>query len=160
MRDVDVLVLPATKKPAQVLGYEHTPLGKLELSLTRPFNLTGNPSLAIYNGFAAPGLPLSIQPVGRHFEDDVVLRAGHAIGTPPRPEIAEATDSPRDDITGRAEFNASQSIPYIRARFLALHFTPFPIVPLRWFALNADHEQQHATDGGAGESVCHRAHDG
>lgn len=79
MQGVDVLVLPTTKTPAQVLGYEHTELGKLELSLTRPFNLTGGPSLALCNGFTSAGLPTSIQIVGRHFEDGTVLRAGHAL---------------------------------------------------------------------------------
>jgi aspartyl-tRNA(Asn)/glutamyl-tRNA(Gln) amidotransferase subunit A len=81
MRDVDVLVLPTTKAAAQVLGYEHTPLGEIELSLTRPFNLTGGPSIAICNGFTASGLPTSIQIIGRHFEDDNVLRAAHSLET-------------------------------------------------------------------------------
>ncbi|WP_181179642.1 amidase [Mesorhizobium sp. B2-7-1] len=81
MRDVDVLVLPTNKKPAQTLGYENTPLGKAELSLTRPFNLTGGPALALCNGFTAAGLPTSIQIIGRHFEDDTVLRVGHALET-------------------------------------------------------------------------------
>ncbi|WP_159949388.1 amidase [Rhizobium sp. 18065] len=79
MRDVDVLVLPTTKKPAQVLGYEHTEIGEAELSLTRPFNLTGGPALALCNGFTPAGLPTSIQIIGRHFEDGTVLRAGHAL---------------------------------------------------------------------------------
>jgi aspartyl-tRNA(Asn)/glutamyl-tRNA(Gln) amidotransferase subunit A len=81
MRNIDLLVLPTTKKPAQVIGYEATPLGELELSLTRPFNLTGNPVLALCNGFSTSGLPLSIQVVGRHFADDMVLRTGHALET-------------------------------------------------------------------------------
>jgi aspartyl-tRNA(Asn)/glutamyl-tRNA(Gln) amidotransferase subunit A len=81
MRNIDVLVLPTTKKPAQVLGYEHTELGEIELSLTRPFNLTGGPALALCNGFTTSGLPTSIQIIGRHFEDDTVLRAGHALET-------------------------------------------------------------------------------
>lgn len=89
MRDVDVLVLPTTKKPAQILGYEHTEIGSLELSLTRPFNLTGGPALALCNGFTAAGLPTSIQIIGRHFEDDSVLRAGHTL------EVALATRSRR-----------------------------------------------------------------
>jgi aspartyl-tRNA(Asn)/glutamyl-tRNA(Gln) amidotransferase subunit A len=67
------------KKPAQVLGFEFTELGEIEISLTRPFNLTGGPALALCNGFTADGLPLSIQIVGRHFEDGTVLRAGHAL---------------------------------------------------------------------------------
>lgn len=79
MRDVDVLVLPTMKKPAQRLGFEFTELGNIELSLTRPFNLTGGPALAMCNGFSDDGLPLSLQLIGRHFEDSTVLRAGHAL---------------------------------------------------------------------------------
>jgi aspartyl-tRNA(Asn)/glutamyl-tRNA(Gln) amidotransferase subunit A len=79
MRDVDLLILPTLKKPAQVLGFEHTPLGEIELSLTRPFNLTGNPALSLCNGYTTQGLPLAAQIVGRHFEDELVLRAGHAL---------------------------------------------------------------------------------
>ncbi|MBZ9996191.1 amidase [Mesorhizobium sp. BH1-1-4] len=81
MWDIDVLVLPTNKKPAQVLGYEHTPLRQAELSLTRPFNLTGGPALTLCNGFTASGLPTSIQIIGRRFEDDTVLKVGHALET-------------------------------------------------------------------------------
>jgi len=77
--NVDVLVLPTTKTPAQPIGYEFTALGHRELSLTRPFNLLGVPSLALCNGFSAHGLPLSIQVVGRWFDDDLVLRVGHTL---------------------------------------------------------------------------------
>ncbi|MER8570088.1 amidase [Mesorhizobium sp. M0924] len=79
MEDVDVLVLPTMKTPAQILGYEMTEMGEMELSLSRPFNLTGSPALAICNGFTATGLPISMQIVGRKFEDDTVLRAGHSV---------------------------------------------------------------------------------
>ena len=79
MRDVDLLVLPTVKKPAQVLGFEATPIGRVELSLTRPFNLTGSPALSICNGFTPAGLPLALQLVGRPFEDDIVLQAGDAL---------------------------------------------------------------------------------
>lgn len=81
MRDVDVLVLPTTKKPAQLLDYETTPVGEIELSLTRPFNLTGNPALSFCNGFSEQGLPLALQIVGRHLEEDLILRVGHAVET-------------------------------------------------------------------------------
>ena len=77
MRDVDVLVLPTMKAPAQPLGFEAT--AKVDFSLTRPFNLTGGPALALCHGFTDAGLPLSLQIVGRPFEDDVVLAAGHAL---------------------------------------------------------------------------------
>lgn len=79
MRHVDLLVLPAMLTPAQPLGYEFTPSGNFEVSLSRPFNLTGNPALSLCAGFTTAGLPLSIQIVGRHFEDGLVLRAGHSL---------------------------------------------------------------------------------
>jgi aspartyl-tRNA(Asn)/glutamyl-tRNA(Gln) amidotransferase subunit A len=43
-----------------------------------PFNLTGQPALAICCGFGANGLPHSLQIVGRAFDDAGVLRLGHA----------------------------------------------------------------------------------
>ena len=47
-------------------------------SLTAPFNCTGGPALALPCGFTEQGLPLSLQLVGRPFDDAAVLRAGHA----------------------------------------------------------------------------------
>ena len=47
-------------------------------SLTIPFNVTGQPALSVCAGFGEGGLPLSIQIVGRPFEDGAVLAAGHA----------------------------------------------------------------------------------
>lgn len=47
-------------------------------SLTTPFDVTGGPALALPCGFTADGLPLSLQLVGRPFDDATVLRAGHA----------------------------------------------------------------------------------
>ena len=47
-------------------------------SLTTPFNVTGGPALALPCGFTNAGLPLSLQIVGRPFDDATVLRAGHA----------------------------------------------------------------------------------
>jgi aspartyl-tRNA(Asn)/glutamyl-tRNA(Gln) amidotransferase subunit A len=45
---------------------------------TIAFNMTGQPALAVCCGFGAEGLPRSIQIAGRHFEDALVLRLGHA----------------------------------------------------------------------------------
>ena len=47
-------------------------------SLTRPFNMTGNPALSVCNGFTGAGLPISLQIGGRPFEDHLVLKAGDA----------------------------------------------------------------------------------
>ena len=53
-----------------------------EESLTTPFNVMGGPALAQCIGFTADGLPLSMQMVGRPFDDATVLRVAHA--TKPR----------------------------------------------------------------------------
>jgi aspartyl-tRNA(Asn)/glutamyl-tRNA(Gln) amidotransferase subunit A len=45
---------------------------------TMPFNVTGNPAMSIPTGFSASGLPLSMQIVGRPFDDATVLRVAHA----------------------------------------------------------------------------------
>lgn len=45
---------------------------------TIPYNLTGNPAMSIPTGFSKSGLPLSMQIVGRPFEDATVLRIGRA----------------------------------------------------------------------------------
>ena len=47
-------------------------------SLTTPFNVTGGPALAQCIGFTANGLPLSMQVVGRPFDDATVLRVAQA----------------------------------------------------------------------------------
>jgi aspartyl-tRNA(Asn)/glutamyl-tRNA(Gln) amidotransferase subunit A len=45
---------------------------------TMPFNVTGNPAMSIPTGFSATGLPLSMQIVGRAFDETTVLRIGAA----------------------------------------------------------------------------------
>jgi aspartyl-tRNA(Asn)/glutamyl-tRNA(Gln) amidotransferase subunit A len=45
---------------------------------TMPFNVTGNPTLAIPTGFSNSELPLGMQIVGRAFDEPTVLRIGAA----------------------------------------------------------------------------------
>ena len=45
---------------------------------TMPFNVTGNPVLAMPTGFSKSGLPLGMQIVGRAFDEATVLRIGAA----------------------------------------------------------------------------------
>jgi aspartyl-tRNA(Asn)/glutamyl-tRNA(Gln) amidotransferase subunit A len=47
-------------------------------SLTTPFNVLGGPALAQCIGYTPDGLPLSMQIVGRPFDDATVLRVAHA----------------------------------------------------------------------------------
>ena len=45
---------------------------------TMPFNVTGMPALTVCAGFSESGLPIGAQLAGRLFEDDLLLRVGHA----------------------------------------------------------------------------------
>jgi aspartyl-tRNA(Asn)/glutamyl-tRNA(Gln) amidotransferase subunit A len=47
-------------------------------SVTTPFNLTGQPALALCCGFEADGFPIGMQIAGRPFDESLVLAAGHA----------------------------------------------------------------------------------
>ena len=46
--------------------------------LTMPFNVTGSPAMSICCGYTDGGLPLSLQLVGKRFDDATVLRLAHA----------------------------------------------------------------------------------
>ena len=47
-------------------------------NFTIPFNVTGWPALSVCTGFGVGGLPVSMQIVGKPFDDAGVLAAGHA----------------------------------------------------------------------------------
>ena len=92
MRDVDVLVMPMARWPAQPIGEDSMTPDK-QAFFSRAFNLTGSPAMSVCNGFSSSGLPLSLQVVGRPFEDHVVLRAGDTV------ERAMGTRSTRPEVT-------------------------------------------------------------
>ena len=48
---------------------------------TIPFNVTGHPAMSVPVGLAGNGLPLSVQIVGRPFDEATVLRVGRAVET-------------------------------------------------------------------------------
>ncbi len=77
MRDLDVLVTGITPGEAPRIdekpGYE-----SFQRPLMMPFNVTGQPSMAVRCGRSASGLPLSLQIAGRPFDEATVLRVGHA----------------------------------------------------------------------------------
>ena len=61
------------------------------LRFTAPFNITGQPALAIPTGLAPNGLPLSMQVIGRPFDEMTVFRVGAAYeearGQLPEPKL-------------------------------------------------------------------------
>jgi amidase len=88
LEDVDVLVMPTCLMTAPK---NHTPssyLAAVEDSLattrnrgslnTQPFNYTGHPALALPVGKSSAGLPVSMQLVGRFFDDPLLMRVAYA----------------------------------------------------------------------------------
>jgi len=88
LADVDVLVMPTCIMTAPK---NHRPGSYLEavednlMSASRggnrntlPFNYTGHPALAVPVGKSSAGLPVSMQLVGRFFDDPLLMRAAYA----------------------------------------------------------------------------------
>jgi amidase len=88
LADIDVLVMPTCIMTAPK---NHAPGSYLEavednLSMlnrgssrnTQPFNYTGHPALALPVGKSSAGLPVSMQLVGRFFDDPLLLRVAYA----------------------------------------------------------------------------------
>jgi aspartyl-tRNA(Asn)/glutamyl-tRNA(Gln) amidotransferase subunit A len=48
------------------------------IRFTAPFNVTGQPALAIPTGMTADGLPLSMQIIGKPFDEATVFQAAAA----------------------------------------------------------------------------------
>lgn len=88
LNDVDVLVMPTCVLKAPLYEAPVGPTAAVEADLamatagnpavrnTRPFNYTGHPALAVPCG-KSDGLPVSMQLVGRPFEDSLLMRIGH-----------------------------------------------------------------------------------
>ncbi len=73
----DALVT-AAPGPAPRLEAWRTVMFWQKPSLVTPFNVTGGPALVQCIGFTGDGLPLSMQIVGRPFDEATVLRIAHA----------------------------------------------------------------------------------
>ena len=78
MASVDVAITASSMDPA-------CPIEDAELcekhygrQARAPFNVTGNPALAVPTGFASTGLPLSMQIIGKPFEEATVYRVARA----------------------------------------------------------------------------------
>jgi len=78
--DVDVIVSPTSPTAAFAIGEKvDDPLDMyLQDIFTTAASLAGLPALAVPSGFDREGLPLSLQIMGRPFEEAVVLRVGRA----------------------------------------------------------------------------------
>ena len=87
LRRFDVLAAPCAPRPAPTIASYTAPITSKAQAITHfftrrsfptPASLAGTPALAVPCGFSKAGLPLSLQIIGRRFEDATVLRVGHA----------------------------------------------------------------------------------
>ncbi len=84
--DIDLLAIPVqglappTTSQMQTLGDNAEMLSAL-LRFTCPFDMTGSPTITLPCAFTQGGLPIAFQLVSRHFEEELLVRAGHAYQT-------------------------------------------------------------------------------
>ena len=78
MLSVDTLAVPVLANPvprlAAMVPGQPSGIG----TFTIPFNVSGSPAINFPVGFDPDGLPVSLQLVGRHWDEAVLLRAGHS----------------------------------------------------------------------------------
>jgi aspartyl-tRNA(Asn)/glutamyl-tRNA(Gln) amidotransferase subunit A len=80
---VDIIATPTVPIPAPRIGQSEVVIGNSVLSVLDaiwrnafPTNLTGSPTLSLPCGFSRSDLPLSLQLIGRNFDELTVLQAG------------------------------------------------------------------------------------
>jgi amidase len=81
--EIDLLLCPPMFAPAAPLATMAALPGKLRafaplMRFTAPWNLAGSPTITVPCGVASEGVPLALQLVARPFEEELLLRAGHA----------------------------------------------------------------------------------
>ncbi|UUX48974.1 amidase [Nisaea acidiphila] len=72
----DVLIAASSLTPAPLIDAPQQSFPINWPMQTLPFNVTGNPAMSIPVGFSQSGLPLSMQIVGKYFDEATVFQAG------------------------------------------------------------------------------------
>ncbi|MCE7985914.1 MAG: amidase [Caldilinea sp. CFX5] len=78
---MDLLLCPTMPTTAPLMDAQGNAIlqeGYVRTRYTYVFNFSRNPTLSLPCGFDSNGLPISLQFVGRHFEEDLLCRVGHA----------------------------------------------------------------------------------
>ncbi|WP_407178665.1 amidase [Bradyrhizobium sp. STM 3562] len=81
--EIDLLLIPTQPLADFTIAQEKELFATAEglagfLRFTTPFDMSGSPTITLPGGFTAKGLPLSFQLVGRHLDEALLVRAGHA----------------------------------------------------------------------------------
>jgi aspartyl-tRNA(Asn)/glutamyl-tRNA(Gln) amidotransferase subunit A len=77
-RDVDIMLAANSLDPACEMDDDEACTLTYSRHARSPFNLTGHPALAVMAGLSGTGLPLSVQFIGRQYDEITLLRAGAA----------------------------------------------------------------------------------
>jgi len=79
-KEVDVIVTPTSPTPAFKAGEKTTDPLQMYLSdiFTIPVNLAGVPGISIPCGFSSGNLPIGLQIIGKHFDEETILRLAYA----------------------------------------------------------------------------------
>ena len=82
MLDCDVLLVPAIPLPAPMAEMFDRSMTQDEFDgltrFTAVFDMTGQPTLSLNGGFDGRGVPMGFQLVGKHLDEPLLFRAGHA----------------------------------------------------------------------------------
>jgi amidase len=78
---IDLLLIPTTAAASPSLAQmdglaEDAALLSALLRYTCPFDMSGSPTITLPGGFTPQGMPIAFQFVARHFEEDLLVRAG------------------------------------------------------------------------------------
>ena len=79
--EIDLLLCPSLGVPPPEANPEiRADEGDIAMLLrfTAPYDFTGSPTISVPCGFAADGMPVSLQLVGRHLQEELLCRAGFA----------------------------------------------------------------------------------
>jgi amidase len=77
MSGFDLIVSPVAPDIAPL--YRSKVVPPSTFSYTSPYSLSGNPCVVVRAGTSHEGLPIGVQVIGRNWQDDVAMRAAHAI---------------------------------------------------------------------------------
>jgi aspartyl-tRNA(Asn)/glutamyl-tRNA(Gln) amidotransferase subunit A len=76
--EVDLLLAANSFDPACRIDDKQEVVRTYTRQARVPFNLTGHPALAMMSGLSSTGLPLSLQLIGKNYDEVTLLRAGAA----------------------------------------------------------------------------------
>ncbi|MCL0084895.1 Asp-tRNA(Asn)/Glu-tRNA(Gln) amidotransferase subunit GatA [Thermodesulfovibrionales bacterium] len=79
-KEVDVIITPTSPTVAFKIGEKTSDLLQMYLSdiFTISVNLAGLPAISIPCGFTNSNLPIGLQIIGRHFDEETILKAAYA----------------------------------------------------------------------------------